>query len=74
MLSVLPALSITPVPALTLSGQIGESYSLEYISTVGPTNAWVPLAALTFTNVQEIYCDVTAIGQQARFYRLRKLP
>jgi hypothetical protein len=70
MLSVLPALDIQMVPALTMQGQVGVTYSVQYVNVVGPTNAWVTLADVTLTNNPQFYCDLSAIGQPARFYRL----
>ena len=68
-LSVLPALTINIVPAISVYGGIGSSYSIQYVNVIGPTNAWVTLATITLTNSPQYYFDVSAIGQPARFYR-----
>jgi hypothetical protein len=39
-LSVLPSLEIDMVPAITLRGEVGCAYRLDYINAVGSTNAW----------------------------------
>jgi hypothetical protein len=68
-LNVLPALAINIVPAISVYGGVGSSYSIQYVNVVGPTNAWVTLATVTLTNSPQYYFDVSAIGQPARFYR-----
>ena len=74
-LSVLPALGINMVPALTLKGGIGLTYNVQYINPLGPTNApWTTLATVTLTNSPEFYSDYSAIGQPSRFYRIVEVP
>lgn len=68
-LSVLPTLTVTMVPGVNLFGQIGSSYTVQYINATGPTNAWVSLVTVTLTNSPQFYFDVSAIGQPSRFYR-----
>jgi hypothetical protein len=73
-LSVIPAIDINLVPAITLKGSVGWTYRIEYLNAVGPTNAWATLATVTLTNSPEFYFDASAIGQPARVYRLVQLP
>jgi hypothetical protein len=73
-LSVLPALDINLVPAITLRGEVGWTYRLDYVNALGPTNAWNTLATITLTNNPQFYFDVSAIGQPARYYRLVETP
>lgn len=74
-LNVIPALAITTVPALSLYGGIGYTYSVQYINQYGPTNApWTTLATVVLTNSPQFYPDYSAIGQPARFYRTIQLP
>jgi hypothetical protein len=40
----------------------------------GPPGNWLPLATITLTNSPEMYFDVSAIGQPARFYRFVQVP
>jgi hypothetical protein len=58
------------VPAISLFGLPGANYRLEYVTASVPTNAWTLLALITITNNPQLYFDVSAIGQPARFYRL----
>jgi len=73
-LSVLPALGINMIPAITLIGDIGATYRLEYVNAIGPTNSWVTVATITITNSPQLYLDASAIGQPARVYRTVQLP
>jgi hypothetical protein len=73
-LSVIPAIDINMVPAITLKGSAGWTYRIDYLNAVGPTNAWGTLATVTLTNSPEFYFDTLAIGQPARLYRLVQLP
>ena len=69
-LSVLPGLGIFLVPAISVIGDVGSTYTLQFINTVGPTNNWQSLATVTLTNNPQFYPDYSAIGQPARFYRV----
>ncbi|MGA2240993.1 MAG: choice-of-anchor Q domain-containing protein [Verrucomicrobiota bacterium] len=73
--SVVPSLNLHySVPAITLTGNVGDSLQLDYINQFGPTNAWVMLDTITLTNTSQLYFDVSAIGQPQRFYRIVPLP
>lgn len=74
VITVLPGLDINMVPAITLRGTIGQTYRLDYINKLGPTNAWTNLATLVITNNPQLYFDVSAIGQAQRLYRLVQVP
>lgn len=74
MLSVLPALDVHMVPALTLIGATGCTYRLDYINAFGPVDNWSTLASVLITNQPQLYFDVSAIGQPQRFYRLVQAP
>ena len=73
-LGVQPLVDLNMVPAITLKGIVGATYRIDYLNATGPTNAWNVLATVTLTNTQQFYCDLTAIGQPARFYRLVQVP
>jgi hypothetical protein len=74
ILNVAPSLKIFTVPAISLEGEVGANYRIDYINATGPTNAWNALATVTLTNTQQFYSDYSAIGQPARFYRTVQLP
>jgi hypothetical protein len=73
--SVAPSLSLPyMVPAITLTGNVGDSLRLDYINAIGPTNAWVTLDTVTLTNTSQLYFDVSAPGQPRRLYRIVPVP
>ncbi|SPE54289.1 exported hypothetical protein [Verrucomicrobia bacterium] len=72
---VVPSLSVAGlVPAIRLTGNVGDSLHVDYIYQIGPTNAWVTLATVTLTNTSQLYFDVSAIGQPARLWRVVPVP
>ncbi len=73
-LTVAPFLNVNMAPVITLSGGVGWTYRIEYMNSVGPTNAWAELATVTLTNSTQFYCDLSAIGQPKRIYRLLQGP
>jgi uncharacterized repeat protein (TIGR03803 family) len=68
--AVVPSLNLNFVPAITLTGSIGNSLRLDCINPIGPTDAWVTLDTVTLTNTTQLYFDTTAVGQPARLYRI----
>ena len=62
------------VPAITLTGNLGDTLRLEYINAIGPTDAWVTLDTVTLTNTSQLYFDVSSIGQPRRLYRIVPVP
>jgi hypothetical protein len=73
--SVPPSLSLFgTVPAITLTGNIGDSVRVDSINRFGPTNAWVTLDTVTLTNTSQLYFDVSAPGPPQRLYRLVQVP
>jgi hypothetical protein len=71
---VMPSLDLHFVPAITLTGNIGDSVRLDFINQFGPIDAWVTLDTVTLTNTSRLYFDVSAPMQPARLYRLVPLP
>jgi uncharacterized delta-60 repeat protein len=72
---IAPSLSLVSlVPAITLTGNIGDHLRLDYINQVGPIDAWVTLDTVTLSNTSQLYFDVTSIGQPPRLYRLVPVP
>jgi len=62
------------VMPITLPGDIGSSWRIDYVNDLGSTNKWVTLATVTLTNTSQTYSDTTALGQSHRFYRVVQLP
>ena len=74
MPSVVPSLNLNFVPAITLTGNVGDSLRLDYINQFGPTDAWVTLDTVTLTNTSQLYFDVSAPSQPRRLYRIVPVP
>ena len=71
---VAPLLDLHMVPAITLTGNLGDSLRLDYINQFGPTDAWVTLATITLTNTSQLYFDVSSISQPPRLWRIVPVP
>jgi uncharacterized repeat protein (TIGR03803 family) len=71
---VVPTLNLNFVPAITLTGNVGDSLRLDYINQFGPTDAWFTLATVALTNTSQLYFDVSAPGQPQRLYRIVPAP
>jgi hypothetical protein len=70
-----PSLSLPGmIPAITLTGNIGDHLRVDYINQFGPIDAWVTLATITLTNTAQLCFDVSSIGQPARLWRLVPVP
>lgn len=72
--SMIPALDIHIIPALTLTGSVGSKVRVDGINQFGPTDAWFTLDTVTLTNTSQLYFDVSVIGQPQRLYRLVQMP
>jgi hypothetical protein len=70
----IPSLKLHLVPAITLTGNPGDTWRVDSINQFGPTDAWAALATVTLTNTSEHYFDVAAVGQPPRLYRLVQVP
>jgi len=73
-LGVVPSVDLHLVPAITLTGNIGDALRLDYINQFGPTDTWATLGTVTLTNASQLYFDVSAPGQPQRLYRLVQVP
>ncbi len=72
--AVVPSLDMKLVPALTVTGNVGDSLRLDYINQFGPTDAWVTLATVKLTNTSQLYFDTSSIGQPPRLWRIVPVP
>jgi hypothetical protein len=69
-----PAVAIALHAAVTVSGDIGSTYLVEYALAISPEQ-WQPLKTVILTNVLERVYDPTPIPTLAnRFYRARRVP
>ena len=54
---------------LTITGQAGASYRVDYVPALGPTNNWITLTNLTLPSSPYLFIDVTSPSSSRRFYR-----
>jgi hypothetical protein len=74
-INIVPSISIPGVvPALTLTGSVGDKIRVDGLNQVGPVDAWFNLATVTLTNTTQLYFDTANIGQPPRLYRLVPVP
>jgi hypothetical protein len=69
VLSVIPPVERTMVPALSLLGQPGDLMSLENADVLGPAPSWVTMDSVMLTNTSQWYFDVSTPQAPQRFYR-----
>jgi len=69
-LAVSVPLVLSPVPGLTLSGDVGASLNLEYSDSLVPSASWHPMATVVLTNTTGVYIDNATPSRGQRFYRV----
>jgi hypothetical protein len=68
------SLELQPVPAITVTGNIGDSVRVDCINRFGAIDAWVTLDTVSLTETSQLYFDTSAPGQPERLYRLVPVP
>ena len=69
LLSVIPPVPKTTVPAINLTGEAGSLLHLSCADTPGPGALWQELIPVTLTATQQFYPELTLPLPSARFYR-----
>jgi formylglycine-generating enzyme required for sulfatase activity len=62
-------LEIQSVPMLKLTGEVGTTNQIQYVTELGQTNAWNVLTNIVLTNSPQFYVDTSATGTVKRFYQ-----
>jgi hypothetical protein len=57
-------------PGLSITGSVGSSYQIQYVSQLGGTNDWLTLANLVLLSNPMVWVDTTSSVPQTRFYRV----
>jgi hypothetical protein len=68
-----PNLSIDFYAGITLTGTVGPTNSIQYVTNLGDTN-WITLTNLVLPQSPYLFFDVTSPHTQRRFYRDVQLP
>ena len=70
-----PLLTIARELEITIQGETGRTYSLEYTSGFDQDyDYWVVLTTITLTNSTQSLIDPEAVNQPQRFYRVMVEP
>jgi formylglycine-generating enzyme required for sulfatase activity len=56
-------------PTLSLSGETGTAYSIQYASDLSPTNQWTDRTLIEVQGARALWADPSAITSGHRFYR-----
>ncbi|HOC55931.1 MAG TPA: DUF642 domain-containing protein [Verrucomicrobiota bacterium] len=67
------SLEVALHPGLTIAGDIGATYRIEYASSIAPTN-WNLLTTVVLTSSPALFYDSTPVQEQKRFYRAVSVP
>jgi hypothetical protein len=66
--ATLTLVNINLFPVVLLSGKIGDTYRVDYATSVAPTT-WIPLSTNVLTASPELVVDTTSPRSNTRFYR-----
>ncbi len=67
-------LDIAMYAGITIEGQIGATYQIEYTTNVASSTNWVALTNLTLTASPYLFYDSSSAGQARRYYRAMLVP
>jgi hypothetical protein len=57
-------------PALTITGEIGDTYEVDFTTSLNPPVTWTPLiSTLKLTTSPQTVVDTAGSGSPKRFYR-----
>ncbi len=62
-------LEMQSFPVLKLTGEVGTTNQLQYLTDMGQTNAWNVLTNIILTNNPQFFVDASATGWVKRFYQ-----
>jgi hypothetical protein len=65
-------------PGLSITGAVGKSFGIQYVTNVGATNGWMAVGNITLTQRVQLWMDtsvnVSGGSQPRRFYRVVAIP
>ncbi len=65
-----PAVTVQFYAGLTISGALGNSYTVQTASSLTPSNNWQTLATVVLSNNPYLWIDTSAPESTTRFYRV----
>ena len=66
--ATLAIVGINFYPVVTITGKIGDSYRVDYATSVAPTT-WITLSTNLLTTSPQLVLDASSPGDNSRFYR-----
>jgi uncharacterized repeat protein (TIGR03803 family) len=69
MLNVIPTVPRRPVPTVTVKGETGSLFNVEYASDLNAAPDWTALGSVSLTSTSQFYFDLTTPLASQRFYR-----
>ncbi len=66
--ATLAIVGINFYPVVTITGKIGDTYRVDYATSVAPTT-WLPLSTNLLTTSPQLVLDSSSPGNNSRFYR-----
>src|SRR5258708_27376584 len=64
----------TGQPTLSLTGEVGTVYSIQYATGLSPTNLWVDRTLLQSQSASDVWTDPSIPTPGQRFYRAVSVP
>jgi hypothetical protein len=66
--ATLAIVGINFYPVVTITGKIGDTYRVDYATSVAPTT-WIPLSTNLLATSPQLVLDASSPGDNSRFYR-----
>jgi hypothetical protein len=71
--ATLAIVGINFYPVVTIDGQIGDTYRVDYATALAPTT-WIALSTNVLTSSPQLVLDASSPGSNTRFYRAVFVP
>jgi hypothetical protein len=71
--ATLTLVGINFYPTIMLTGKIGDTYRVDYATSLEPTT-WIPLSTNVLASSPQLVVDSSSPGSNTRFYRAVFLP
>ncbi len=65
---------INAYAGLSITGIVGRTYSVQYVTNIAETNIWIPIATNTLSTPYWLFIDTESPFQPKRFYRVSLTP
>ncbi|MCL5096564.1 MAG: hypothetical protein M1608_03325 [Candidatus Omnitrophica bacterium] len=69
-----PSLSVNAYAGLTVTGTVGQTNLIQYVTDLNETNNWITLTTLIMTNTSHLWFDPASATAPRRFYRVIPSP